>query len=89
MSVLILKNISKNIKQSKFYTVMADEVTNISSHEQLVIDQNFEPQKDMTGFYKVADIKSETLFTNIKDALSRMNINQWIVKANAMMEHLT
>ena len=89
MSVLVLKNISKNIKQSKFYTIMADEVTNISGHEQLVIDQNFEPQKDMTGFYKVADIKSETLFTNIKDALSRMNINQWIVKANAMMEHLT
>lgn len=89
MSVLVLKNISKNIKQSKFYTIMADEVTNISSHEQLVIDQNFEPQKDMTGFYKVPDIKSETLFTNIKDALSRMNINQWIVKVNAMMEHLT
>ena len=51
MSVLILKNISKNIKQCKFYTVMANVVTNVSSHEQLVIDQSFEPQKDMIGFY--------------------------------------
>ena len=36
-NISILRNISKNVKQSKFYTVMADEVTDVSNHEQLVI----------------------------------------------------
>ena len=79
MSVFILRNISKNVKQSKFYTIMADEVTHVSNHEQLVtcirwINHNFEPHEDMIGFYQVEDIKSETLFKNIKDALNRMDI---------------
>ena len=79
MSVSILRNISKNLKQSKFYTIMADEVTDVSNHEQLVIcirwiDHNFEPHEDRIGFYQVEDIKSETLFNSIKDALNRMGI---------------
>ena len=65
-SVPILRNISKNGKQS----IMVDEVADVSNHEQLVIcirwiDHNFEPH----------DIKSETLFNSIKDALNRMNIS--------------
>ena len=66
MSVSILRNISKNVKQSKFYTIMVDEVTDVSNHEELVIcirwiDHNFEPHKEMIGLYQVEDIKSETL----------------------------
>ena len=66
MSVSILRNISKNVKQSKFYTIMADEVADVSNHGELVIcirwvDHNFEPHKEMIGFYQVEDIKSETL----------------------------
>ena len=79
MSVSILQNISKNVKQSKFYTIMADEVIGVSNHEQLVtcirwIDHNFEPHEEMTGFYQDEDIKSKTLFNSIKDVLNRMNI---------------
>ena len=71
MSVSILQNITKNAKQSKFYTIMADEVTDVSNHEQLVIgicwiDQNFELHEDMIEFYQVEDIKSETLFISVK-----------------------
>ena len=77
MSVLILRNISKNVKQSKFYPIMADEVTDVSTHEQLVIcirwiDHNFEPHEDMIQFYQVEGINSETLFKSIKDTLNRM-----------------
>ena len=66
MSVSILRNISKKVKQSKFYTIMVDEVTDVSNHEELVIcirwiDHNCEPHKEMIGFYQVEDIKSETL----------------------------
>ena len=66
MSVSILRNVSKKVKQSKFYTIMVDEVTDVSNHEELVIcirwiDHNFEPHKEMIGFYQVEDIKSGTL----------------------------
>ena len=37
MFVSILQNISENVKQSKFYIIMADEVTDVSNHEHLVI----------------------------------------------------
>ena len=37
MFVSILQNISENVKQSKFYIIMADEVTDVSNHEDLVI----------------------------------------------------
>ena len=58
---------------------MADEVTDVPNHEQLVIyirwiDHSFEPHEDIIGFYQVEDIKSETLFNSIKVALNRMDI---------------
>ena len=45
----------KNLKQCKFCIVTADEVTDVTNYEQLVIciswtDQNFEPHGDRTGF---------------------------------------
>ena len=44
---------------------MADEVTDVSNHEQLLIsirwiDHNFEPHENMIGFYQVEDIESRT-----------------------------
>ena len=58
---------------------MADEVTDVSNREQLVlcirwIDHNFEPHEDKMSFYQVKDIKSETSFISIKDASSRMDM---------------
>ena len=69
----------KNVNQSKFYAITVDEVTDVSNHEQLVIcicwiDHNFELHEDMIGFYRVEDIKFETLFKSIKDALNQMDI---------------
>ena len=46
----------------------------IASYLYSLIDHNFESHKDMTGFYQVEDIKSETLFKSIKNALNRMDI---------------
>ena len=45
----------------------------IASYLYSLIDHNFESHKDMTGFYQVEDIKSETLFKSIKNALNRMD----------------
>ena len=38
------------------------------------INHNFEPHEDMIAFYQFEDIKSETLFNSIKDAMNRMDI---------------
>ena len=79
ISVSILRNISKNGKQSKFYTITADQLTDVSNHEQLAIcirwiDHNFEQHEDMIGFYQVEEIESETLFNSIMDALNWMDM---------------
>ena len=78
ISLLIrqFKTFSKNFKK---FQKMADEVTEVSSYELLVIcirwiDHNFEPHEDMIGFYQIEDIKSEALFNSIKDTLNRMDI---------------
>ena len=37
MALKILQDIAKDINNSIFYTIMADEVTDASNHEQFVI----------------------------------------------------
>ena len=37
MSLQIIRDISGSIHEAKFYTIMIDECTDISNHEQLVV----------------------------------------------------
>ncbi|XP_061194819.1 uncharacterized protein LOC133202983 [Saccostrea echinata] len=58
---------------------MADETTDISNREQLVIclryiDDQFVPQEIFVGFYEVDDIKADTIVSTITDTLTRFNI---------------
>ena len=43
----------------------------------------------LTGFYQVVNIKSDTLFNSIKDALGQINNDEHIVKFNTMIGHPT
>ena len=54
MALKILQDIAKDINNSIFYTIMADEVTDASNHEQFVIcirwaDQFLEVHEDFIG----------------------------------------
>ena len=65
MALKILQDIAKDINNSIFYTIMADEVTDASNHEQFVIclrwvDQFLEVHEDFIGLYKVDNIKADT-----------------------------
>ena len=80
MSLTILQEISKNIQNSVYYTVMADEVTNSSNKEQFVVclrwvDHDLVTHEELVGLYAVDNITSETLVNSLKDVLLRMGLS--------------
>ena len=65
MAFIILRDIAKNINDSIFYSIMADEVTDCSNKEQFVIwfrwvDKGFDTHEDFTGIDNVDNIKADT-----------------------------
>ena len=59
---------------------MADEVTDSSNKEQLVIclrsvDDNFQTSEDFIGLHHVESIKAYVLVACLKDAMLRMNLS--------------
>lgn len=74
MAHAILCKILAAINESKYYTIMADEVTDSSNREQFVlcfrsVSNSFEVSEDLIGLYNVDDITSATLVSTIKDVL--------------------
>ena len=83
MSLSILRSIAKNLQSSHAFTIMADECTDISNHEQLVIcfrwvdsDHDLKVHEEFVGLYQIADISADTIVQALKDCLVRMNL-QW------------
>ena len=79
MTLKILQDIAKDINNSIFYTIMADEVTDASNHEQFVIclhwvDQFLQVREYFIGLYKVDNIKADTLRKAIEDVFLRLAI---------------
>ena len=80
MSLQIIRDISGSIHEAKFYTIMIDECTDISNHEQLVVclrwvDENLEVHEDFIGLYQIPNTFANTLVASIKDCLLRLNLN--------------
>ena len=70
MSLIILREISKNIQNSVYYAIMADEVTDSSNKEQFVVclrwvDHDLVTQEELVGLYAVDNITSETLVNSL------------------------
>ena len=79
MALKILQDIAKDINSSIVYTIMADEVTDASNHEQFFVclrwvAQFLQVHEDFIGLYKVDNIKVDTLLTAIEDVLLRLAI---------------
>ena len=68
------------IHDRKFFSIIADEGTDISNKEQLsfcvrtVVD-NINVDEDFLGFYEIDNIKSETTFNAIKYILLRCSLS--------------
>ena len=79
MALSILRDISQNIKNYVYYSIMADETTDVSNREQCVlvfrdVGDDLVAHEDFIGFYKVDSIDSDTLTKTIEDCLLRMNL---------------
>ena len=85
MALSLLRDVTASIKNSHcgWYTVMADECTDVSNKEQFVIcirwvDADLCSHEDAIGLYHVDSIDAKTLVATIEDVLLRlcMNISQ-------------
>ena len=79
MAMHILRQICVNIRENGWYTLMADECTDISNREQFTIcirwvEEDLQVHEDFVGLYEMAKINADSLVGTIKDSLIRMNI---------------
>lgn len=80
MSQILVRGISEDIRNSLYYALMADETTDVSNREQLVIcirwiDELLEVHEDFIGLYQIDDTGAKTISDSIQDVLLRLNIS--------------
>ena len=79
MAKIVLREILDQIKQAGFYSLLADECTNIANKEQVTIclrwiDDKLQPNEEFVGFYEIPNTNAETIATVIKDAMFRIGL---------------
>ncbi len=79
MALSVITKVSENLHKSPFLTVMIDETTDVTNQEQVTIvirwiNDNFEVYEEFIGPYAVPCIDAATLFSVIKDTLTRLNL---------------
>ena len=72
----MLRKLLDCIRTSLWFSILADEATDISHHEQMSlsirwIDDTFEIHEDVLGLIQLPDTKAVTIFSSIKDILIR------------------
>ena len=80
MAHQVLRKIIGRLQSSDFFTVMADETTDISNREQLVIclrwvDNDLDVHEEFVGLHVVDSIDANMLVAVIKDVLLRFNLS--------------
>ena len=80
MGAQVLREKLATIRDRKFFSIMADEGTDISNLEQLsfcarTVVNDLNVDKDFLGFYEIDNIKSETVVKAIKDILMSCSFN--------------
>ena len=79
MALKVLRGIVSDIAESGYYSIMADESTNASNIEQLVIcirwvDKEMTVSEEYIGLMLVAQTNADTVVVCIKDVLLCMNL---------------
>ena len=81
MAISILRDVGTSIKTSGWYTIMADECSDVSNKEQFVIyirwidATQLCEHKDVIGLYHVDAIDAKTLVAAIEDVILRLGHN--------------
>ena len=79
MGQTILKEIIANVKDNLWYSLIADEATDVSHTEQLSItirwvDKEYQVHEDMLGLKELRDTKATTIHYEIKHVLIRCSL---------------
>ena len=74
MALHIVRQICKDVAINGFYTIMADECTDVSNKEQFTIclrwvDGNLADHEDVLGLYTVGTIEADSLIKAIFDVV--------------------
>ena len=80
MGLTILREIATCLQNSDFFCIMADETSDLSNHEQLVIcirweDDKLEAREDFIGLQKLERADASSITALVKDWLIRMNLS--------------
>jgi len=81
LSLQVLQSISSDIQHAKYYSLMADEVTNSSNKERQFmvcihwINKDLQAHEDFIGIHHVDTIEANTLVERLKDTLLRVNLS--------------
>ena len=80
MSLTVLRKLTTEFHSSVYFSLMADEVTDSSNREQVVVclrrvDEDFEAHEEFMGLYKVDETSADTITTVLSDVLCRMNLS--------------
>ena len=76
MGQFILRSILVNIRKALWFSILADEATDISRNEQMSlcirwVDESYLIHEDVLGPFQLPNTKSATIFSSIKDILIR------------------
>ena len=86
MALTHLRTIAGEIKNSGYFVLECDEVTDASNKEQVIVclrwvDAHLEPHEDFIGLHVVDNITTETIVHVLKDTVLRMNLNMSMCRA--------
>ena len=75
----MLRNIAKKLQAAKFFTIMADELADISNKEQLVVcirwvDDDLTAHEEFMGLHPLKDTSSKAIFDVLSDTILRLGI---------------
>ena len=76
----VLREISENIQNAKFFTIMADETADVSIKEQLVVcirwvDDKFVIHEDFIGMWPLPRTTADQIVETLREALQQMNLD--------------
>jgi hypothetical protein len=80
MGVTVMREIASQLQAQPFYSILADETSDISRKEQLVfcvrtVTDDLVAEEDVLGLHTLSRCDAETILTTIKDILLRYNLS--------------
>lgn len=79
MGQFVLRSLLTNIRMALWFSILADEATDISHHEQMSlsirwVDENYVIHEDVLGLFQLPDTRAATIFSAIKHILIRCTL---------------